>query len=135
MFHMDIAGIFNKRKTVLKVNKFLKLNKSLFKNSTDWQKAGIERLRFNYDEMLLKTKDYPTWLHFGAGNIFRGFIATLQQELLNSGKVDTGIIAVETYDFEIIDKIYTPYDNLSLLVLMNSDGSLNKKVVTSISKV
>jgi hypothetical protein len=53
MFHMDIAGSFNKRKTVLKVNKFLKLNKSLFKNSTDWQKAGIERLRFNYDEMLL----------------------------------------------------------------------------------
>jgi len=72
--------------------------------------------------------------HFGAGNIFRGFIAVLQQKLLNEGKARTGIIAVETFDEEIIDKVYTPYDNLGLLVIMNLDGSLDKEVVASITE-
>ena len=58
----------------------------------------------------------------------------MQQELLNLGKVQTGIIAVETYDHEIIDSIYEPYDNLSLLVLMEPEGTLRKKVVASVSE-
>jgi len=31
---------------------------------------------------------------YGEGNIFRVFIAMLQQELLNAGKVETGVGAV-----------------------------------------
>ena len=58
----------------------------------------------------------------------------LQQELLNLNYTDTGIIAVETYDYEIIDKIYDPFDNLSLLVIMKPDGRLEKKIVGSISE-
>ena len=53
----------------------------------------------------------------------------LQQELLEAGESDKGIIAAETYDFEIIDKIYTPYDNLSLLVILYPDGSFSKRLL------
>jgi fructuronate reductase len=112
----------------------LNLTKRNLNNINMWQQAGIETLDFDYDKMCNLTADNPTWVHFGAGNIFRGFIAMLQQTLLNSGKADTGIIAVETYDYEIIDKIYTPYDNLGLLAIMNSDGSLEKKIIGSISE-
>lgn len=110
------------------------LNKETIKHKDIWEKAGIELPKFDYDKMSALTKENPTWVHFGAGNIFRGFIAMLQQELLNTGTVDTGIVAVEGYDYEIVDKIYTPHDNLSLLVTMNPDGSLDKKVVASISE-
>lgn len=110
------------------------LNKETIKDKNAWEKAGIELPKFDYDKMSALTKENPTWVHFGAGNIFRGFIAMLQQELLNTGKVTTGIVAVEGYDYEIVDRIYTPYDNLSLLVTMNPDGSLDKKVVGSISE-
>jgi len=112
----------------------LKLSVENLKNEKAWQDAGIETPKFDFSEMSAKTKENPTWVHFGAGNIFRGFTAALQQKLLDMKKADTGIIAVETFDFEIIDKIYAPNENLSLLVIMNPDGSLNKKVIASISE-
>lgn len=110
----------------------LKLSKAGIKNAAAWKQAGIELPRFDYEAVAVKTKAAPAWVHFGAGNIFRGYPAILQQRLLEEGKADTGIIAVETYDFEIIDRFYTPYDNLSLLVIMNADGSLGKTVVASV---
>ena len=112
----------------------LNLNRDSIKDSQVWQEAEIELPGFENDRMTAVTKDKPTWVHFGAGNIFRGFIAPLQQTLLNMGKAETGIVAVETFDFEIIDRIYTPYDNLSLLVIMKTDGTLEKRVVGSISE-
>ncbi|MBX4271231.1 mannitol dehydrogenase family protein [Clostridium estertheticum] len=112
----------------------LQLNKSSIKQNELWEKAGIELPNFDINKMSSLTSENPTWVHFGAGNIFRGFIAALQQTLLNNGNADTGIVAVEGYDYEIIDKIYTPYDNLSLLVIMKPDGSLDKKVIGSISE-
>ena len=110
------------------------LSKESIKNSELWKNAEIEIPKFDHDKMSALTKENPTWVHFGAGNIFRGFIAMLQQELLNTGKAESGIVAVEGYDYEIIDKIYSPYDNLSLLVVMKPDGSLEKKVVGSIGE-
>lgn len=104
------------------------------KNSEPWQEKEIELPSFDMDKMIDATNKNPTWIHFGAGNIFRGFIAVLQQNLLNTGRVNTGIVAVETYDYEIIEKIYRPYDNLTLLVIMNPDGTLDKKVVGSIGE-
>jgi len=119
----------------IEMNKIkLELNKSSIKQNETWEKAGIELPQFDIDKMSTLTSENPTWVHFGAGNIFRGFIAALQQALLNTGNADTGIVAVEGYDYEIIDKIYTPYDNLSLLVTMKPDGSLGKKVIGSIGE-
>ncbi len=111
----------------------LTLSKSRIKDREDWKKAGIELPDFDVEQMTAKTWENPTWLHFGAGNILKGFISVLQQTLLEQNKADSGIIAVETYDSEIIDRIYTPYDNLGLLVLMKPDGSLEKKVVASVA--
>lgn len=110
------------------------LNKQNIKDSGAWNKADIELPKFDFEKMCAATSENPTWVHFGSGNIFRGFIAMLQQSLLNTGKVNSGIVAVEAYDYEIIDRIYSPYDNLSLLVIMNPDGSLEKKVVASVGE-
>lgn len=106
----------------------LKDNKELF------EKAEVKVPRFDIDAMISDSKENPIWVHFGAGNIFRGFIAALQQELLESGISGKGIVAAETYDFEIIDKIYAPYDNLSLLVILYPDGSFSKRIIASVSE-
>ncbi len=81
-----------------------------------------------------KTHAEPTWVHFGAGNIFRAFPAAILNEALNSGKYDRGVIVAESFDYEIIDKAYQPYDNLSLLVCLKSTGDIEKKVIASVTE-
>ncbi|SHH94660.1 mannitol dehydrogenase family protein [Clostridium grantii] len=110
----------------------MKLNLNELKNTQCWEKANIILPKFDYDKIKASTKENPTWVHFGAGNIFRGFVAKAHQNLLDKKLADTGIIAVETFDYEVIEKVYEPCDNLALVVLMNSDGSFDKTVVASI---
>jgi len=112
----------------------LKLSKADIKDSGKWERAGITLPDFDMEQMIRNTAERPAWLHFGAGNILKGFISVLQQTLLEQNKADSGIVAVEAFDPEIIDRIYAPYDNLNLLVLMKPDGSLEKKVIASIAE-
>lgn len=112
----------------------LDLSREGMKDAQAWVEAGVELPGFARDEMLRATRESPIWVHFGAGNIFRGFMAALQQTLLNAQQTKSGIVAVEGFDWEIVDRIYRPYDNLSLLAIMNKDGTLEKKVVGSISE-
>lgn len=111
----------------------LKLKEAELNDKVQWQSADIKSPGFDYQTLKSKTDANPEWIHFGAGNIFRAFIARLQQELLEAGKVETGIIAAEGYDYEIIDKVYAPADNLSLVVTMHPDGKLDKSILSSIT--
>ncbi len=112
----------------------MKLNLDGIRDSSPWDKAGISLPAFDISKVTEKTKEEPTWIHFGAGNIFRAFPAAILQSVLDSGKYDKGVIVAEGFDYEIIDKAYRPYDNLSLLVLLKSDGSIEKKVVASVTE-
>ena len=60
-------------------------------NRTFWEKRNVRLPAYDRAAMREKTMKEPVWVHFGAGNIFRGFIAGLQQRLLNEGAADRGI--------------------------------------------
>lgn len=102
--------------------------------AAEWAEKGYELPKFDIEAVRAKTHDEPTWVHFGAGNIFRAFPAAILNEALNSGKYDRGVIVAESFDYEIIDKAYQPYDNLSLLVCLQSTGSIEKKVIASVTE-
>ncbi|AGC67052.1 oxidoreductase [Thermoclostridium stercorarium subsp. stercorarium DSM 8532] len=108
------------------------LNSSGLKDMKPWLEAGFEMPRFDREMVRENTLKNPIWLHFGAGNIFRAFPAALQQKLLDEGKSDRGIIVCEGYDYEIIERAYKPYDNLSVLVVLKHDGNMDKKVIASV---
>ncbi|EFW38876.1 mannitol dehydrogenase family protein [Treponema phagedenis] len=76
----------------------------------------------------------PHWLAFGAGNIFRGYIARLNQDLLNKKIATRGISVVESFDEEIIDKVYTEYDNLALSVTLNKDGDFHTNLLANLAE-
>ena len=102
--------------------------------SAAWEEKGYQLPKFDVASVRRKTAQEPTWIHFGAGNIFRAFPAAVLQKALDSGAYDRGVIVAEGFDYEIIDKAYRPYDNLSLLVLLKSDGSIEKRVVASVTE-
>lgn len=102
--------------------------------SDEWAAKGYELPKYGMEAVKKATHDEPTWVHFGAGNIFRAFPAAVLNEVLNSGKYNKGVIVAESFDYEIVDKAYRPYDNLSLLVCLQSTGSIEKKVIGSVTE-
>lgn len=109
-----------------------KLTKEGIRDKKQWEQIGIKLPNFDFDALCEQTKEHPRWAHVGPGNIFRGFVAALAQKLLDEGKMKSGITAVSTFDHQILDMIYNPYDNLALQVLMHADGQLDKTVIASI---
>ncbi len=103
-------------------------------DKASWQKANIKLPTYDIKKMRSVTSSKPEWIHFGAGNIFRGFIAALQDKLLNEGLEQSGIIATETFDYDIIKKIYDPFDNLTLMVTLKASGDLDMNIIASIAE-
>lgn len=101
-------------------------------NRQAWRKAGYQLPSFEYEAVARETKRAPQWIHFGAGNIFRAFQANIVQKLLEQGTMKTGLIAAEGYDYEIIEKMYRPHDNYSILATLKADGNVEKTVVGSV---
>ena len=106
--------------------------KSLHDDRDAFLAAGYHLPEFDYDTVHKNTVEHPHWIHFGAGNIFRAFQANVAQNLLNGGILDTGLIAAEGYDYEIIEKSYRPHDNLSILATLKADNTVEKTIVGSI---
>lgn len=117
------------------VVRMLELNNKGIKgeeNQKRWEEKGYKMPAYDREKVEAATKEAPFWIHFGAGNIFRAFQANVVQNLLNAGELDKGLVVVEGYDYEIIEKIYKPHDDLNILVTLKADGNVEKTVVASI---
>ena len=112
----------------------MKLNFDSVKNDNSWKEKGYYIPSFDREKMVAETVANPEWVHFGAGNIFRAFQANLSQRMLEKGLTTRGLTVVEGYDYEIIEKMYRPHDNLSILVTLKADGNVEKTIVESIAE-
>ena len=104
------------------------------KDRAPWQKAGIALPGYDVEAVSVKARMEPEWVHFGIGNIFRIFIGGIADGLLEEGEMDRGITCVETFDYDVVDKIYEPYDNLGLSVILHGDGTREYKVLGSMAE-
>ena len=112
----------------------MKLTLDGIKDRQAWEKAGIKLPGYDVEAVSKKAKEAPGWVHFGIGNIFRVFIGGIADGLLEEGVLDRGITCVETFDYDVIDKIYKPYDNLSLSVILHGDGTREYKVMGALAE-
>lgn len=110
----------------------MKLTEAGLEERELWEKAGYQLPEYDRAAVAEKTKEAPFWIHFGAGNIFRAFQANVVQKLLNTGVLEKGLVVAEGYDYEIIEKMYLPHDNYSVLATLKADGSVEKTVIGSV---
>lgn len=112
----------------------MELTWSGIEKKEEWEKAGILLPGYDIKSVVQKTKEAPEWVHFGIGNIFRIFLGGIADILLEQQEIDRGITCVETFDTDVVDQIYTPYDNLVLSVILHGDGKQDKKVLGSLTE-
>lgn len=112
----------------------MKLTRDGIKDRAAWEQAGIALPGYDVEAVSEKAKEEPGWVHFGIGNIFRVFIGGIADGLLEEGVLDRGITCVETFDYDVVDKIYKPYDNLGLNVILHGDGTREYKVLGALAE-
>lgn len=110
----------------------MKLDLNGIKDAKAWE--GYHLPGYDIPAMCEATKAEPAWLHFGSGNIFRAFLCSAAQSLLESGDMKVGITAAESFGTEIITECYKPHDNLCVSVTLNFDGSIGKEVIGSVGE-
>ncbi len=110
----------------------MRLHRESLADTGFWEERGYTLPGFDVETVRKRTLEAPSWLHVGAGNIFRIFPAALQQKLLGNRSVDTGIIVTEMYDEQIIDSAFTAFDNLTIAVTLEASGELKKEILGSI---
>ena len=112
----------------------MKLNRSGIRNRNEWEAVGIRLPGYDVRSASEIGSAEPVWAHFGIGNIFRVFIGSVADELLEAGLMDRGLICLENFDEEIVEKIYRPYDDLVLKVILRKDGHKEMKVLGSLAQ-
>lgn len=112
----------------------MELTWSGVENREEWKKADIMLPGYDIRAVAEATKQAPIWVHFGIGNIFRIFLGGIADSLLEQGELDRGITCVETFDYDVVDKIYAPYDNLALSVILHGDGRQERRVLASLTE-
>ena len=109
----------------------MQLNRAGLADKSAWEAKGYALPSFDYETVQKNTKENPFWVHFGVGNIFRAFQCNVVQNLLNAGVLDRGLTVAEGYDYEIIEKMNRPHDDLSILVTLKANGTVEKSVTGS----
>lgn len=112
----------------------MKLTYEGLRDREAWSAAGVKLPEFDWQEMAAATQSDPVWVHIGSGNIFRIFIAGLQNQLLNEGLARQGIIAVSPHDHESVERVYRPHDNMTLAVSLRADGGTEREVIASVAQ-
>lgn len=102
------------------------------KNLKEIEKNVDEFPKYDVEKLIEDSIRDPKWIAFGSGNIFRGYIARIGQDLINSAEFDRGISVVETFDGEIIEKIYKPHDNLALSVTLHKNGKFDTNLIANL---
>ncbi len=105
------------------------LNNETLKNRAEWEAKGYRLPEYDREAMIEKTKANPTWLHFGAGNIFKALHGMAAQRLLNEGVLDRGIIAVER-----MDRGGDKFDDLAVVVTLKADGTVEKNILGALAE-
>lgn len=97
----------------------------------EFKRAGIRLPQSNVATGRAAGKAQPRWVHVGGGNLYRAFHAEIAQDLLDQGKLDRGVVVLQTRSPELVNNAYEPFNDDILQVVMRPDGTLGERVLSS----
>ena len=103
-------------------------------NITELKAKGYELPEYDRDLLRENTKSNPEWVHFGAGNIARAYIADIADKLIKSDDLKSGLILCGEFDKQLVEGIYRSHDELIINVTLCADGSMKKQIIGSIAE-
>jgi fructuronate reductase len=112
----------------------MKLSAAGLADRAQWEAKGYKLPQFDREKVKAATYENPNWVHFGVGNIFRAFQANIAQNLLNEGVLECGIVGVEGFDYEIVEKMNWPHDDYTILATLKANGTVEKTVVGGVAE-
>ncbi|MDO4594230.1 MAG: mannitol dehydrogenase family protein [Tissierellia bacterium] len=98
-----------------------------------FEQKGLKMPDYDIYKMRKDTKENPQWIHFGAGNLFRGYIASLADDLLNKKEINTGIIAASCHHSNNFKSVFKDNDNLTIKAILNEDGHIDYRLIASVA--
>lgn len=111
----------------------MKLTIEGIRDRGSFERAGIALPAFDVAAMQEEGRRSPRWLHIGAGNLFRAFVARVADDMLADGQ-RWPVTAVVPRSPEVLDGCLAPHDLLTLVVTLNPDGSRDERVVAGMSE-
>ena len=106
----------------------------IIKNKETLIQKGYELPAYDRKLMRDNTKVSPEWIHFGAGNIARAYIADIAEQLISKGDMKSGLIMCGEFEKDLVEGIYCSHDELFINVTLCADGSMRKKICGSIAE-
>lgn len=106
----------------------------LVKDKAALDAAGVELPKFDVGKVKEYTREHPVWVHMGPGNIFRGFIASLAQSLLNQGVLKSGIQTLSSFDGAAAEEVCRSHDYLTMEVTLMPDKTTSLRVIGSVAR-
>lgn len=110
----------------------MELNRNKLKDYATWEKLSVALPLYSVTEMIEQTKKEPICLHFGGGDQFRANVASVYQRCLNNHSIGSGVIVVDTAS--TIESMYTPFDNLSISVIVSEENKYSCEVIGSVAE-
>ena len=65
----------------------MKLTLNGIEDREGWMRAGVALPDYDVQAVRESARRNPTWVHFGIGNIFRIFIGSIADRLMEEGKL------------------------------------------------
>ncbi|PHP52806.1 mannitol dehydrogenase family protein [Actinomyces ruminis] len=98
-----------------------------------YRDAGVAVPAFDVAAMQAAGRARPRWLHLGAGNIFRVFLARIADDLIAAGHhwPITGVVTTDPAGF---DARLGAHDLLTLSVTLNPDGGRDLRAIAGLSE-
>ena len=62
----------------------MKMTRTELKNSEFWKNTGIVLPSYDVETITIKAQNEPRWVHFGIGNIFRIFLGSIADGILDN---------------------------------------------------